>query len=105
MKMNGTAYLIVRAEVAEIDRDAFDIWYENEHLPDAHKAFGSEKAWRGWCGTDLRIHYAFYQFPTVDEVRDVLASDGVKTMVAEFDRVWGDSVKRTRETVTIQQSL
>ena len=33
------AYLIVEAEVEEESRDAFDLWYENEHLPDAIKAF------------------------------------------------------------------
>ena len=32
------AYLIVEAEVEEESREAFDLWYENEHLPDAIKA-------------------------------------------------------------------
>ena len=28
-----SAFLIVRAEVEEASREAFDRWYENEHLP------------------------------------------------------------------------
>src|SRR3712207_7682869 len=38
--MNGTAYLIVRAEVAAPDdRPLFDHWYGTEHLPEAAAAF------------------------------------------------------------------
>ena len=34
-----TAVLIVRAIVDPNRRDDFDTWYQNEHLPDAYKAF------------------------------------------------------------------
>ena len=34
-------FFIVRATVADpAKRPAFDAWYQNEHLPDATKAFG-----------------------------------------------------------------
>ena len=36
-----TAYFIVRAEVDAEARDAFDAWYETEHLPDAVEALGA----------------------------------------------------------------
>ena len=32
------AFLIVRAEVDPAVRDAFDAWYQNEHLPEAVEA-------------------------------------------------------------------
>ena len=45
-----TAYLIVRAEVADpAHRDGFDNWYEAEHMPDAVKAFGASGARRARC--------------------------------------------------------
>src|SRR5258705_2672796 len=41
------AFFVVRATVADpAKRKAFDEWYRREHLPDAVKAFGVEKAWR-----------------------------------------------------------
>ena len=43
-----TAFPIVRAEVDPSVREAFDSWYEDEHLPDAVGAFGAVGAWRGW---------------------------------------------------------
>ena len=43
-----TAVLIVRAIVDPNRRDDFDTWYQNEHLPDAHKALSPLTAKRGW---------------------------------------------------------
>ena len=38
-------YFIVRATIADpAKRAAFDAWYKNEHLPDAARSFGAEKA-------------------------------------------------------------
>ena len=39
-----SAYLVVRAVVAETDRREFDNWYRTEHLPDAAKAFKAQTA-------------------------------------------------------------
>lgn len=100
-----TALLIVRAGVAETDRDAFDRWYETEHLPDARRAFRALAARRGWSESTPGVHLAFYEFPDAERARAVLASDEMKAMVAEFDRVWQDRVERTREIVGIRQAL
>ena len=99
------AYLIVRAEVAEADRTAFDAWYQNEHLPDAVKAFGTVSAMRGGSDVDHGVHLAFYEFPTLERAREVTSSDAIKGMIAEFDRVWQDRVQRTREVVEIKHTL
>ena len=42
-----SAYLIVRAEVEEASREAFDRWYENEHPPEAHRDFKAVSAFAG----------------------------------------------------------
>lgn len=100
-----TAFLIVRAEVPEADRDAFDRWYENEHLPDAVKAFKSISATRGWSDVEPGVHMAFYEFPDLARVRAVASSDEIKDMIKEFDRNWQDRVQRSREIVEIKQKL
>jgi hypothetical protein len=41
-----TALFIVRAEKDSGDREAFDRWYEQEHLPQAAAAFKAVRAWR-----------------------------------------------------------
>lgn len=99
------AYLIVRAEVQEADREAFDTWYETEHLPDAVKAFKPLYAERGWSDVEPGVHIAFYAFKDLATVRAVGSSDDIKQMIAEFDRNWQDRVQRTREIVEIKQKL
>ena len=100
-----TAYLLVRASVTPEDKDAFDHWYETDHLPAAHQAFGSQKAWRGWCDNSPEVHFAFYQFPTLAAAQALLHSDALKAQVADFDAAWGNRVSRTREIVNIDQVL
>ncbi|MDH4326184.1 MAG: hypothetical protein OEW90_18765, partial [Betaproteobacteria bacterium] len=86
-------------------RDAFDRWYQEEHLPDALKAFKAKRAWRGWSDMDASVHYAFYEFDDVTRARAVPGSTAIKALIAEFDRAWGDKVKRTREILEVQQTL
>lgn len=100
-----TACLIVRAEVNESVRDAFDAWYQNEHLPDAVEAFGAARAWRGWSAVDDHVHIAFYEFTDLAQVNSVMESDALKRMIEEFDRHWHGKVTRTREVVEAIQTI
>ena len=98
-----TAYLIVRAEVPESDRDAFDRWYADEHLPDAKAALNAAKAFRGW--SDGGAHFAFYVFPDLAAAENATGSEAIEAQIAEFDRVWQGRVVRTRQVVEVAQVL
>ena len=100
-----TAFFIVRAEVAEADRAAFDTWYQNEHLPDALEAFSAMSASRGWSDVDAGVHVALYEFADMSSLKAVTETDIIKGFIAEFDRVWGDRVIRSRDIVEIKQRL
>ena len=97
--MLGKAVLVVRAVVPEADRGAFDVWYRDEHLPDAAAAFGADRAWRGWSAVDPGIHVAFYKFSDLRAARAIPDSAALKRLVADFDRVWQGRVQRSREIV------
>jgi hypothetical protein len=57
------AYFVVRATVTDAAmRPAFDAWYSREHLPDAIKSFGAQRAWRCWSLSGPSLHQATYQF-------------------------------------------
>jgi hypothetical protein len=97
---------MVRAVVADpADRAKFDKWYQDEHLPDAVKAFGAKRAWRGWSEVDPSVHYAVYEFDTIEQVRAIRGSGELKALVAEFDRVWGKRVVRARDEVKVGQRI
>lgn len=100
-----TALFMVRAQIADegLKRD-FDRWYNQEHLPDALKAFKAQRAWRGWSADDPLAHYAWYEFADLARAKAIVGSEDLKRLVADFDRAWGKKVVRSRDFITIVQS-
>ena len=95
-----TTYFIVRATIADpARRAAFDAWYKNEHLPDAAKSFGAQKAWRFWSETDPAVHIAQYRFADRAALDHGPRPDVMQRLVADFDRDW-PGIPRAREIVT-----
>ncbi len=101
-----SAYFIVRAQVLDmaLKRD-FDRWYQDEHLSDAIRAFKAKQAWRGWSDLDPAVHYACYEFDDLASAKAILDSPELKRLAAEFDRVWGSRVQRSRDVLEITQKL
>jgi hypothetical protein len=101
-----SAIFMVRAQVAEASaREDFDRWYRDDHMPDALKTFGARRAWRAWSDLDPSVHYAMYEFDSIEQVRALPGSAGLKRLVADFDKAWGKRVARTRESMTVVQEM
>ena len=95
------AFFVVRATVPDpTKREAFDRWYQNEHLPDAAKSFGAKKAWRFWSLTDPSIHQATYEFADEASLDRAMKGEDQKRLVDDFNRDWPE-IKRTRETLVL----
>ena len=99
------AYLAVRAEVPEAERERFEHWYDTDHLPWALRAFQARRAWRCWSRSSPGTHIAFYEFDSVAAAEAVVNSGAIKPLAADFDRVWGDRVPRRREILELAQEL
>jgi hypothetical protein len=99
------AYFVVRATVADpAKRAAFDRWYSKEHLPDAAKSLGVEKAWRCWSISDPSLHQATYQFADQAALDRAMNGDDLKRLVADFNRDWPD-ITRTRELLVLAEEF
>ena len=99
------ALFVVRATVADAARRAaFDAWYSREHLPDAAKAFGAEKAWRYWSLTDPALHHAIYQFADEAALDRGTTGEHMNRLVADFNRDWPE-VTRTRELLVLAEEF
>jgi len=99
------AYFVVRATVADASkRAAFDKWYHSEHLPDAVKSFGADKARRSWSVSDPAVHVASYQFADQAKLERAMTGDDMKRLVADFNRDWPD-VTRTREVFVLAEEV
>ncbi|WP_338689720.1 hypothetical protein V5279_27125 [Bradyrhizobium sp. 26S5] len=97
------AYFVVRATVTDAARrPAFDAWYSREHLPDAMKSFGAERAWRCWSFSDPSLHQATYQFADQAALERAINSDDMKRLVADFNRDWPE-VTRTRDLLVLAE--
>ncbi len=103
--MSGDGILIVRAEVRDTERDAFDTWYQEEHLAEALELFNATRAWRSWSKVEDGVHYAFYMFPDVQAALAILNSNALKRLIDTFDKTWGDRVKRSRDVTEVSQYL
>jgi hypothetical protein len=99
------ACFVVRATVADpAKRPAFDAWYSREHLPDAVKSFGAQKAWRYWSLTDPALHHAIYQFPDEGALDRAVNGADMKRLVADFNRDW-PGITRTREVLVLAEEF
>jgi hypothetical protein len=97
------AYFVVRATVTDPGkRQAFDAWYSREHVPDAVKSFGAEKAWRYLSLSDPSLHHAMYQFADQAALDRAVTNEDTKRLVADFDRDW-PGVTRTRELLVLAE--
>ena len=100
------AYFMVRAEVSDpTDRAPFDHWYKSDHLPLAVEAFKANRGWRCWSRIDPAVHIAFYEFDSVERAQAILASDAIKALIADFDKNWGNRVKRTRDILETMDAV
>lgn len=98
-----THYFIVRATVTDpAKRAAFDAWYKNEHLPDAVKSFGAQKAWRFWSDTDPAVHIAEYKFADRAALDHGTRPEVMKRLVADFEKAW-PGIPRAREIMTLAE--
>jgi hypothetical protein len=99
------AYFVVRATVADPSkRAAFDAWYSSEHLPDAVKSFGAEKAWRFWSLSEPSLHQATYQFADQSALDRAMQGADLKRLVADFNRDWPD-ITRTRDLLVLAEEF
>lgn len=100
------AWFVVRAQIADVSmRDSFDRWYHQEHLPDALKSFKARRAWRAWSDTDPCLHYAWYEFDDLASAKAIVGSETLARLVGDFERAWGNKVARSRDFVSIVQSM
>ena len=99
------AYFVVRATVPDAaKRAAFDAWYSREHLPDAVKSFGAEKAWRYWSVSDPAVHQATYQFADKGALDRAMEGADLKRLVDGFNRDW-PGIARTRDLLVLAEEF
>ena len=99
-----TCFLIVKSDTTLIDKKEFEIWYANEHLSEAKKAFKAKSAKRGWI-KNTNFHLAIYEFKNNRDAENAMNSTNLEILIKKFDQKWENNVHRTRELTELVQII
>jgi len=98
---------IVMAKVKPEDEDAFNQWYNEEHLPRALERFPGVLSGRRYKVMEGENEYQFlalYEFESYEAMHAAVNSDVIKQLIKEFDEAFGD-VQRKRMLAVQLKSL
>ena len=88
---------IVMAKVAPEDEDAFNRWYNEDHLPKALERFPgvlSGRRYKIMDGEDEYQYLAFYEFESYEKMMETAKSDTMKQLVQEYNEAFGEGNRR-----------
>jgi hypothetical protein len=87
---------MVRATIAKEREEAFNRWYNHEHLPQVLRYNGavSGRRYRRLSGDDQYEYMALYEFASEQVLQQFLQSDALKELRAEYDKHFGSVSER-----------
>ena len=98
-------FLVVKSFVPSRLQKDFDDWYEKEHLFEAKESFYAISASRGWETENKDIHYAYYEFDSLEKANKILKSEALNKMIQIYDNKWSNQIDRTRKIISITQQI
>ena len=98
-------FLVVKSFVPTHLKKDFDDWYEKEHLFEAKQTFSAISASRGWQIENEDIHYAYYEFDSLEKANEILKSEALNKMIHIYDNKWSNQIDRTRKIISITQEI
>jgi len=96
--MANKGVFIVMANVKPEQEDAFNRWYDEDHMPKALNRFPgaiSGRRLKIMDGGDGYNYMALYEFESQEKLTETMKSDVLKGLIEEFDAAFGE-VNRTR---------
>ncbi len=96
--MENKALFIVKANVKPDQEDAFNRWYDEDHMPKALNRFPGVISGRRYKITDGEDGYnylAIYEFESQEKMTETMKSEALQGLIKEFDAEFGE-VNRER---------
>ena len=96
--MEKKGAFIVMANVKPEQEDAFNRWYDEDHMPKALNRFPgviSGRRYKIMDGGDGYNYMALYEFESYEKLTETMKSDALKILIQEFDDAF-DEVNRKR---------
>ncbi len=96
--MENKGVFIVMAKVETGQEDAFNRWYDEDHMPKALNRFPgviSGRRYKITDGGDGYNYMALYEFESQEKLTETMKSDAIQGLIQEFDAAFGE-VNRKR---------
>lgn len=96
--MPPTALLIVKQTITEDREEAFNRWYNEEHVPQfmQWKGVVSARRYKAFLGEDKYQYIAIYELESQESLERLFHSDLGKALRDEYDKNFGDVSERVR---------
>ena len=93
-----TVLFVVKATIRKDQEDAFNRWYNEEHVPQFLRWKGavSARRYRAIDGEDTYQYMAVYELESAENFRALMASPHMKELRAEYDAHFGAVSARAR---------
>jgi len=93
-----TALFTVKATIRPDREQAFNEWYNREHVPDVFKFKGvvSARRYKVILPEDKFQYMAVYEFESEATLQQFLKSDHMTWLRSEYDAHWGGASERQR---------
>ena len=90
--MDKKGLLIVMAKVKPEDEEAFNKWYNEDHLPKAIERFPgvlSGRRYKTLEGEEEYRYLAMYEFENYDTMHATVHSEVIQRLIQEYDEAFG----------------
>lgn len=94
----ATVLFVVRANVSAERDDAFNRWYNTEHIPQVLQYRGtvSARRYKSIIGDERFRYMTLYEFESEETFRKFLDSEHLKELIGEYDANFGEVSERER---------
>ena len=106
--MKNKSMLIVKANVKPEQEDAFNRWYDEDHMPKALNRFPgviSGRRHKIIDGGDGYNYMAIYEFESEAKLNETMESDALQGLIQEFNDAFGEVNRKRVLAVEIKAFL
>jgi antibiotic biosynthesis monooxygenase (ABM) superfamily enzyme len=106
--MTKKGAFIVLAKVKPEQEDAFNRWYDEDHMPKALNRFPgviSGRRYKIMEGGDGYNYMALYEFESPEKLTETMKSDALKNLIQEFNAAFGEVTRKRMLAMEIKSFI
>ena len=106
--MEKKGLFIVKANVKLEQEEAFNRWYDEDHMPKALNRFTgviSGRRYKIMDDGDGYNYMALYEFESHEKLTETMKSDALQTLVQEFDSTFGEVIRKRLLAIEIKSFI